>query len=50
MEKRKRLEMKAAIFENLGLENLAVMDNVKNPQLTDHNDVLMSQSCRCKSY
>jgi hypothetical protein len=42
--------MKAAIFENPGLENLTVMDNVKDPQLTDHHDVLMSQSCRCMSY
>jgi hypothetical protein len=37
--------MKAAIFENPGLENLTVMDNVKDPQLTDHLDVLMSQNC-----
>jgi NADPH:quinone reductase-like Zn-dependent oxidoreductase len=29
--------MKAAIFENPGLENLRVMDDVKNPELTDHN-------------
>ena len=33
--------MKAAIFENPGLENLRVMDNVKEPQLTDHHDVLI---------
>ena len=43
--------MKAAIFENPGLENLRVMDNVKEPQLTGYHDVLYkSQSCRCKSY
>jgi hypothetical protein len=42
--------MKAAIFENPGLENLTVMDNVKDPQLTYHHDVLTSQNCRCKSY
>jgi NADPH:quinone reductase-like Zn-dependent oxidoreductase len=33
--------MKAAIFENPGLENLTVMDNVKDPLLTDHHDVLI---------
>ena len=33
--------MKAAIFENPGLVNLRVMDNVKEPQLTDHHDVLI---------
>jgi NADPH:quinone reductase-like Zn-dependent oxidoreductase len=33
--------MKAAIFDNPGLENLRVMDNVKEPQLTDHHDVLI---------
>jgi D-arabinose 1-dehydrogenase-like Zn-dependent alcohol dehydrogenase len=33
--------MKAAIFENPGLENLRVMNNVKEPQLTGHNDVLI---------
>jgi NADPH:quinone reductase-like Zn-dependent oxidoreductase len=33
--------MKAAIFENPGLENLRVMDNVKEPQLTGHHDVLI---------
>jgi D-arabinose 1-dehydrogenase-like Zn-dependent alcohol dehydrogenase len=35
------MEMKAAIFENPGLENLRVMDNVKEPQLTGHHDVLI---------
>jgi NADPH:quinone reductase-like Zn-dependent oxidoreductase len=33
--------MKAAIFEDPGLENLRVMDNVKEPQLTGHHDVLI---------
>ena len=33
--------MKAAIFENPGLENLRMMDNVKEPQLTGHHDVLL---------
>jgi NADPH:quinone reductase-like Zn-dependent oxidoreductase len=33
--------MKGAIFENPGLENLRVMDNVKEPQLTGHQDVLI---------
>jgi NADPH:quinone reductase-like Zn-dependent oxidoreductase len=33
--------MKGAIFENPGLENLRVMDNVKEPQLTGHHDVLI---------
>ena len=33
--------MKAAIFDTPGLENLRVMDNVKEPQLTDHHDVLI---------
>lgn len=33
--------MKAAIFENPGLENLRVMDNVKEPQLTGYHDVLI---------
>jgi NADPH:quinone reductase-like Zn-dependent oxidoreductase len=33
--------MKAAIFDNPGLENLRVMDNVKEPQLTGHHDVLI---------
>ena len=33
--------MKAAILENPGLENLRVMDNVKEPQLADHHDVLI---------
>jgi hypothetical protein len=43
--------MKAAIFENPGLENLRVLYNVKEAQLTGHHDVLnKSQSCRCKSY
>jgi NADPH:quinone reductase-like Zn-dependent oxidoreductase len=32
--------MKAAIFENPGLENLRVMDNIKEPQVTGH-DVLI---------
>ena len=32
--------MKAAIFENPGLENLRVMDNIKEPQITGH-DVLI---------
>ncbi len=32
--------MKAAIFENPGLENLKVMDNIKEPQVTGH-DVLI---------
>jgi NADPH:quinone reductase-like Zn-dependent oxidoreductase len=32
--------MKATIFENPGLENLKVVDNVKEPQFTDR-DVLM---------
>jgi NADPH:quinone reductase-like Zn-dependent oxidoreductase len=33
--------MKAAIFDNPGLENLRVLDNVKEPQLTGHNDVII---------
>jgi NADPH:quinone reductase-like Zn-dependent oxidoreductase len=33
--------MKAAIFDNPGLENLRVLDNVKEPQLTGHHDVLI---------
>jgi D-arabinose 1-dehydrogenase-like Zn-dependent alcohol dehydrogenase len=33
--------MKAAIFDIPGLENLRVLDNVKEPQLTDHLDVLI---------
>lgn len=33
--------MKAAIFDNPGLENLRMMDNVKEPHLTDHHDVLI---------
>jgi hypothetical protein len=41
--------MKAAIFDNSGLENLRVIDNVKEPQLTDHHDVLMRQIFICKS-
>jgi D-arabinose 1-dehydrogenase-like Zn-dependent alcohol dehydrogenase len=32
--------MKVAIFENPGLENLRVMDNIKEPQVTGH-DVLI---------
>ena len=32
--------MKAAIFENPGLENLRVMDNIKEPQVPGH-DVLI---------
>jgi NADPH:quinone reductase-like Zn-dependent oxidoreductase len=32
--------VKAAIFENPGLENLRVMDNIKKPQLPGH-DVLI---------
>src|SRR5215207_3745377 len=32
--------MKAAIFEKTGLENLEVVDNVKEPEITDH-DVLV---------
>ena len=32
--------MKAAIFENPGLENLSVMDNIKEPQVAGH-DVLL---------
>src|SRR5919109_3902383 len=32
--------MKAAIFEKPGLENLKVLDNVKEPEITDH-DVLV---------
>jgi NADPH:quinone reductase-like Zn-dependent oxidoreductase len=32
--------MKAAIFEQPGLKNLRIMDNVKKPELTDH-DVLI---------
>jgi hypothetical protein len=38
--------MKAAIFEQPGLKNLRIMDNVKKPELTDHN----GQGCWCKSY
>ena len=33
--------MKAAIFDNPGLENLRVLDNVIDPQLTGHHDVLI---------
>jgi hypothetical protein len=33
--------MKAAIFDIPGLDNLKVLDNVKEPQLTDHLDVLI---------
>jgi NADPH:quinone reductase-like Zn-dependent oxidoreductase len=33
--------MKAAIFDNPGLENLRVIDKVNEPQLTDHHDVLI---------
>ena len=33
--------MKAAIFDIPGLENLRVLDNVKEPQLTDYHDVLI---------
>ena len=32
--------MKAAIFEKAGLENLEVVDNVKEPEITEH-DVLV---------
>jgi NADPH:quinone reductase-like Zn-dependent oxidoreductase len=32
--------VKAAIFENPGLENLRVMDNIKEPQVPGH-DVLI---------
>ena len=32
--------MKAAIFEEPGLKNLRVMDNVKKPEMNDH-DVLI---------
>ena len=32
--------MKAAIFEQPGLNNLRIMDNIKKPELTDH-DVLI---------
>jgi NADPH:quinone reductase-like Zn-dependent oxidoreductase len=32
--------MKAAIFEKTGLENLKVLDNIKEPEITDH-DVLI---------
>jgi hypothetical protein len=33
--------MKAAIFDTPGLENLRARDIVKEPQLTDHHDVLI---------
>jgi hypothetical protein len=33
--------MKAAFFDNPGLENLRAMDNIKESQLTDHHDVLI---------
>jgi hypothetical protein len=32
--------MKAAIFENPGLENLRVMDNIKEPQVTGHDALI----------
>lgn len=31
--------MKAAIFENPGLENLRVMDNIKEPQIAGINPI-----------
>ncbi len=37
--------MKAAIFENPGLENLRVMDNIKEPQVTGHDVIYKSQNC-----
>jgi D-arabinose 1-dehydrogenase-like Zn-dependent alcohol dehydrogenase len=31
--------MKAAIFEQPGLKNLRIMDNIKKPELTDHKQL-----------
>jgi NADPH:quinone reductase-like Zn-dependent oxidoreductase len=33
--------MKAAIFEEPGLTNLKVMDNIKEPEMNDDHDVLI---------
>lgn len=42
--------MKAAIFDEPGLANLRVMDNVKKPVMNDHDVLNKGHCCWCKSY
>jgi NADPH:quinone reductase-like Zn-dependent oxidoreductase len=41
-----KLNMRAAIFERQGLENLNVKDNVQQPTITDHDVLIKVKSAR----